>query len=245
MLSNNIFYHSITRKTIIAFGSLFSNIKIKRDAPIGSQDELATQTIHVPIAYAPKEKWIVKLEQDPSLTEYTYSIVPRMSFEVTNIAYDAARRVGKTNIITCSTTTDIADASMSKMFAPVPYDIDISLYVLTKTTEDGLQIIEQIVPYFAPEFTMSFKAVPESNVIIDIPIVLNNVSVQDDYDGNFETRRWVTWTLNFTLKTNFFGPVSQQGIITKVLVDVTNFENLTIEGDLETGGIKYILWEED
>lgn len=240
MLSNSIFYWGLTRKTIVAFGSLFSNIKIKRDSP----DGLTTQTIAVPISYAPKEKWLVRLEQDSTLTEYTYSIVPRMSFEVIGMGYDSSRHVGKSNTITCTTDTTDLNKTMSKMYAPVPYNIDINLYILTKTTEDGFQIIEQILPYFAPEFTISFKAVPGSNIVTDVPIVLNNVSFTDDYDGDFETRRWVTWTLSFTLKTNFFGSATSQGIITKVLVDVTNYENLTLEGDPETGGITYSLWEE-
>lgn len=240
MLSNSIFYWGIVRKSIVAFGSLFSNIKIKRDAP----DGLTTQTIAVPISYAPKEKWLVRLEQDPTLTEYTYSIVPRMSFEVIGLGYDASRHVGKSNYITCTTDTTDVNKTMSKMYAPVPYNIDMNLYILTKTTEDGLQIVEQILPYFSPEFTISLKAIPGSNVVTDIPVVLNHVSFEDDYDGDFETRRWVTWTLNFTLKTNFFGAASSHGIITKVLVDVTNFENLTLEGDPETGAITYNLWEE-
>lgn len=240
MLSNSMFYWGLTRKTIVAFGSLFSNIRIKRDSP----DGLTTQTISIPISYAPKEKWLVRLEQDPSLTEYTYSIVPRMSFAVVGMDYDSSRHVGKSNYITCTSGTTDVNKTMSKMYAPVPYNINIELNILTKTTEDGLQIIEQILPYFSPEFTMSFKAIPESNIVTDVPVVLNGVSFQDEYDGDFETRRWVVWTLGFTLKTNFFGQATSQGIITKVMVDVENYEKLTLEGDPETGAITYSLWEE-
>lgn len=237
MLSNNIFYWSITRKTIIAFGSLFSNIKIKRDSP----DKAATQTIAIPISYAPKEKWLVRLDSDPALTEYTNTIVPRMSFEITNIAYDSTRRVSRGNYITCNN----GDDTVTKVYAPVPYNINISLYVLTKTTEDGLQIIEQIVPYFTPEFTIAFKALDDVNVILDVPIILNSVHVEDEYEGDFDKRRFVTWTLDFTLKTNFFGPVTSEGRITKVFVDLTGFEKLTLEGDPATGEITFEEWSPD
>jgi hypothetical protein len=234
MLSNNVYYHSITRNTIIAFGSLFSNIRIKRDSP----DKTTSQTIAIPIAYAPKEKWIVRLEQDPNLTEYTNTIMPRMSFEITDIGYDPSRKVGRANYITCNTGND----TLSKVFAPVPYNINISLYVLTKTTEDGLQIIEQILPYFTPEFTIAFKALEESNIIIDVPVILNSVRVNDEYEGDFDKRRFVTWTLNFTLKTNFFGPVSTEGKITKILIDVAGFEHINLEGDPNTGEIVFENW---
>ena len=219
MLSSQIFYHEITRKTIVAFGTLFSDIKIRRE----SQDRSQLQTVAVPIAYAPKEKWVVKIEQDPTHDNYTYTTLPRMSFEVTGYEYDPSRRVGKMNYLTCS-TVDHDGKSMKKVFAPVPYNIDISLYVLTKTQEDGLQIIEQIVPYFTPEFTMSIKGLTDMNTNLDIPIVLNNLSVQDDYDGDFQTRRFVTWTLNFTIKTYMFGPVTEHGVINRVLVDMTDID---------------------
>lgn len=242
MFSNNIFYHQITRKTIVAFGSLFSDIKIKRDADNG-----ISQTVSVPIAYAPKEKWLVRLEQDPNLTNYTYTTLPRMSFEITNFSYDPSRKTNRNNFITCAD----ANGKVTRMFAPVPYNIDINLYALTKTTEDGLQIIEQILPYFNPEFTMSIKAVPESNVITDIPIILNSLDVNDEYDGDFQTRRFVTHTLSFTLKSWMFGPVSESGVINRVIINTPDFDNtetniayLDMNGDLNTGLIAQI-WDED
>jgi hypothetical protein len=234
MLSNNMFYNSTTRNTIVAFGSLFSNIRIKRDSP----DNKTTQTISIPISYAPKEKWVVRLDQDPTLTEYTNTIVPRMSFEITDIQYDSARRVGKGGYITCNTGNE----SLTTVLAPVPYNMSIALYVLTKTTEDGLQIIEQILPYFTPEFTLSFHAIKDMNVILDVPVILNSVRVTDEYEGDFDKRRFVIWTLNFTLKTNFFGPVSTAGKITKVFVDLVGYEHLTLEGDPNTGEILFEQW---
>lgn len=244
MLNNQIFYHAITRKIIVAFGSLFSDIKIKRDKD--HEDGPLSQTVAVPISYAPKEKWLVRIEQDPDLNNHTYISLPRLSFEITGITYDPSRRVNRGATITCG-----GPDGVSRLFAPVPYNIDISLYSLTKTQEDGLQIVEQIVPYFAPEFTMSVKVVPEFNLIVDIPLVLNSVAVQDDYDGDFQIRRFVTYTMNFTMKAMMFGPISDTGkIINNVLVDVSDFEdqtrsyaNLDLEGN-EANGSYTVNWHE-
>jgi hypothetical protein len=144
--------------------------------------------------------------------------------------YDPTRKMNKYNKITCTE----ADGTVTRTFAPVPYNINITLYCLTKTQEDALQIVEQILPFFSPEVTMSINAVPESNIILDIPVVLNSVSVDDEYDGDFETRRFVTYTMNFTLKANLYGPVSESNVITKVFVN-TDYVNFIAEGDPDTG----------
>lgn len=211
MLNGQVYYHSAIRKTIVAFGRLFSDIKIERQLKDGSED--VAQTVVVPLSYAPKEKWIVRLEQDPGLTNHTYTTLPRMSFEITGYAYDPTRKLNKMNKLTCNKTTNESNPVRSSVYTPVPYNIDISLYILTKTQEDAMQILEQILPTFNPEYTLSVNAVPEMQIVQDIPVVLNSVTVQDDYDGDFETRRFVTHTLNFTLKTNIYGAVSQQGPI--------------------------------
>lgn len=229
MLNNNIFYHGLIRKTVVSFGRLFSDIKIQRQTSEGVID----QTITVPLSYAPKEKWLVRIDSDPNLNNNTYTTLPRMSFEITGYTYDATRKVNKMNKITCEQSTGNIRKSM---YTPVPYNIDISLYVLTKTQEDAMQIIEQILPTFTPEYTLSINAVPEMQVVQDIPIVLNSISVQDDYDGDFETRRFVTHTLNFTAKINLYGYVSNQGIIKDVIVNLSEpnrkYEaNGTLPGD--------------
>lgn len=236
MLNNNIFYHAITRKTIVGFGSLFSDIKIKRE----NADKTQSQTIAVPIAYAPKEKWLVRIEQDSSLENHTYTILPKLSFEITGFSYDASRKTNRASYITCP---DPDTGLMNKTYAPVPYNIDINLYALTKTQEDGLQIIEQILPYFAPEMTMSIRAVPESGIITDIPVILNSLDVNDEYDGDFQTRRFITYTMNFTLKAWMYGPVSSGGVINKVFVN-TDYANLESIGDPDTG-ITIDLWNEN
>ena len=215
MLNNNVFYHGLIRKTIVAFGSLFSDIYIDRkqgDSVTGT----TIQRLQIPLAYAPKEKWIVRLDSDPNLEQHTYTTLPRMSFEINGYSYDAQRKLNRMQQIKCGSGID----SMTYMYTPVPYNIEISLYILTKTQEDGLQIIEQILPTFTPEYTLSINAVPDMNVIQDIPVILNSVSVSDEYDGDFQTRRFVTHTLNFTLKTSLFGAVSGQAVISQVEANI-------------------------
>lgn len=247
MLSGSVYYHGIIRKSIVAFGRLFSDIYIDR-----KQDDSVTgttiQRLQVPLAYAPKEKWLVRIEQDPELTNNTYTTLPRMSFEITGYTYDSVRKVNRMQKITCGSGLE----SLSYVYTPVPYNIDIALYVLTKTQEDGLQIIEQILPTFTPEYTLAVKTVQDMNIVLDVPIILNNVSVQDDYDGDFQTRRFVTHTLNFTLKTSLFGPVSGQGIINQVNANVgqnENFQNpnrvYVAEGNPATGTVSSENWEDN
>ncbi len=234
MLNNNVFYHGIIRKTIVAFGRLFSNIYIDRregDSVAGP----VVQRLHIPLAYAPKEKWIVRIEQDPNLQNNTYTSLPRLSFEITGYTYDSNRKLPKMNKISCNT-----DDSSSTVFTPVPYNLDISLYVLTKTQEDAMQIVEQILPTFTPEYTLSINAVPSMNIIQDIPVILNAINVSDEYDGDFQTRRFVTHTLNFTLKLNLFGYVSPSKPIYHVQADIQTLENgptsvrYLADGDPET-----------
>lgn len=246
MLGHNPFYHGIIRKVIVAFGAVFSDIKIER-----RQDDSVTgtiiQTLNVPLAYAPKEKWIVRMDSDPSLENHTYTSLPRLSFEITGYGYDSVRKTSRMQQIKCGSgaTTE------TSMQSPVPYNIEISLYILTKTQEDGLQILEQILPTFAPEYTLSINAIPSMNVVQDIPVVLNSVSVQDDYDGDFQTRRFVTHTLTFTLKVNLFGPKSTSGIITKVIANVNDSDNNTPYAKFQsignelTGTVSSESWLED
>jgi hypothetical protein len=215
MLNNQVFYHGIIRKCIVGFGTLFSDIYIDRkegDSVTGS----TLQRLQIPLAYAPKEKWIVRLDQDPNLENHTYVSLPRMSFEITGYTYDSARKTARMQRITCGDTSN----SMSYMYAPVPYNIDISLYILTKTQEDAMQIVEQILPTFTPEYTLSINAIPDMNVTQDIPVILNSITVQDEYDGDFQTRRFVTHTLTFTLKTNLYGNVNTQGVIDQVTANI-------------------------
>ncbi|CAB4167689.1 tail sheath stabilizer and completion protein [uncultured Caudovirales phage] len=214
MLNGRTFYHATIKKTIVAFGRLFSGIKIEREGSDGA----VAQTIAIPISYSNKEKWIVRIDSDPNLNNTTYTTLPRMAFEITGYTYDASRKMNRMNKIKCTA----AGSSRPSMFTPVPYNIDVSLYVLTKTQGDALQIIEQILPTFTPEYSLSINAVPEMEVVQDVPVILNSITVQDDYDGDFQTRRFVTHTLSFTLKVNLYGQVSSGGIITTVIASLPN-----------------------
>jgi hypothetical protein len=232
MLNNRVFYHGSIRRAIIAFGNLFSNIYIDRREG-NSVTGPVIQRLQIPISMAPKEKWLVRVEQDPHLEGHTYTTLPRMSFEIIGYSYDSSRKVGKMNKIVCH-----KDGTSSETFSPVPYNIEIALYVLTKTQEDAMQIIEQILPTFSPEYTVSVNAVPEMGIIQDIPIALNSVSVQDDYDGDFSQRRFVTHTLTFTIKLNLFGFVGGNKPIYHTDVALGNTGPTHIaDGDPNTGVI--------
>jgi hypothetical protein len=244
MLNSNVYYHGIIRKCIVGFGSLFSDIYIDRregDSVTGT----VIQRLQVPLAYAPKEKWIVRLEQDPSLENNVYTTLPRMSFEIIGYNYDPQRKVNRMQQIKCGDDT----GAVSTMYTPVPYNLDLSLYILTKTQEDGLQIIEQILPTFTPEYTLSINVVPDMSVKIDVPIILNSVSVQDDYDGDFQMRRFVTHSLNFQMKMNLFGPISGRNVIDTVYANIGENEDFTnanriytAEGDVTTATVDTESW---
>lgn len=220
MLNGVTYYHGIVRKVIVAFGRLFSDIKIVRYDQAGEP----LQTISVPIAYAPKEKWTARLEGDPSLNNTVYNVLPRLSFEINGYSYDSSRALNKMNNIVCNSENG---ESRKQLFTPTPYNLDISLYVLTKTTEDGLAILEQILPVFRPDYTLSIKAINDMNLVMDVPIILNNVTVDDQYEGDFESRRVITHTFNFTVKIGLFSSISNPTLINSVYANVSSVENTT------------------
>lgn len=240
MLNGNVFYHGSIRKSIVAFGKLFSNIYIDRKSG-DSVEGTTEQRLHVPIAYAPKEKWLVRIDEDPNLENQVYTTLPRMSFEVTGMVYDSTRKINRMNAI--SKYIDETPESKKRVFTPVPYNIDVTLYVLAKTQEDALQIVEQILPTFTPDYTMALNVLPEMDQVQDLSINLSSVSVQDDYDGDFQTRRFVTYTLTFILKTNIYGAVNNRSVIKDVQVDAsyTNYQATqeAIDADIIEG------WNDD
>lgn len=223
MLNGQTYYHGAIRKTIVAFGRLFSDIKIARQG----NDGAVAQTISVPLAYAPKEKWLVRIDSDPNLNNHTYTSLPRLSFEIVGYHYDATRKTNKMNKIVCKDASSSENPTAKAVFSPAPYNVDINLYILTKTQEDSMQILEQILPIFNPEYTLSINALPAIEIVQDVPVILNSVIAEDNYDGSFQERRFVTHTLSFTIKTNIYGPVTENGVI------------LTTIANLSTPGRKY------
>lgn len=211
MLNNSVFYHGIVRKCIIGFGRMFSNIYIDRkiDDPVNGTQ---AQRLHVPLSYAPKEKWLVRLDEDPTLENHTLTSLPRLSFEIIAYTYDSLRKVNRMQYMKNDVSSS-GDSSTALVRTPVPYNIDMSLYIITKTQEDALQIIEQILPWFTPEYSMTINAVDDMGIKLDVPVVLNSVIVSDEFEGTFQQRRFVIHTINFQMKVSLFGPVSQQGVI--------------------------------
>ena len=206
------YYHEILRKTIIAFGTIFNDIHIRHRDGAGKENS----DIRVPLAYGPMQKFLARLEQQADLNRAVQITLPRMSFETTNIAYDATRKGGITQ------TFKASDGSkLRKVFMPVPYNIGFELNILVKLNDDALQIVEQILPYFQPSFNVTIDLVDVIGEKRDVPIVLDNISFQDDYEGDFSTRRALIYTLSFTAKTFMFGHIakSPEGLIRKVQLD--------------------------
>jgi hypothetical protein len=208
------FYNEILRKTVVAFGSLFNNIEIKHT----NASDNVVSVIKVPLAYGPTQKFLARLEQSADLSQKTQITLPRMSFEFTGLTYDASRKVTTTQSFTVKDSTD--GTKTKKAFMPVPYNMQFELSIMSKINDDCLQIVEQILPYFQPAYTLTVDLVESINEKRDIPIVLENITMQDDYEGNFTTRRVLLYTLRFTAKTYLFGPVSSatRDIIKKTTV---------------------------
>ena len=210
------FYNQSLRRLTIAFGQIFNNIVVQTKSSTGA----VTKRMRVPLAYAPKEKFIQRLEQQANLDKgRTFAIVlPRMGFELKGLKYDATRKLNKMQKTVRVRGTDSTVHNFN--YSPVPYDISFNLYSFTATAENGLQIIEQILPYFAPDYTVTINAIPELNIKRDVPIVLDDVQYEDSYDGDFNKRRAVIYTLSFTAKTYLYGPMAQSKVIRKTQADL-------------------------
>jgi hypothetical protein len=208
------FYHEILRKTVVSFGTLFNNITIKHK----NNSEDVVSEIKVPLAYGPTQKFLARLEQSPDLNKPVQMTLPRMSFEFIGLNYDPQRKVTSTQTFITSITSN--KTQEKKAYMPVPYNMEFELSIMTKLNDDMLQIIEQILPYFQPSYNLSVNLVEEIGEKRDIPIVLGSVTMNDDYEGDFSTRRALIYTLRFTAKIYLFGPVSSasQDIIRKVSV---------------------------
>ena len=211
----NYFYHEIIRKTVISFGTLFNDIHVRHQDQAGND----ISDIKVPVAYGPRQKFLARITQQAELNKATQITLPRMSFEITNISYDATRKAGITQTFKAADRSD--GGKMKKVFMPVPYNLSFELNILVKLQDDGLQILEQILPFFQPAFTMSIDLVKSIGEKRDIPMILNSISQQDDYEGDFSTRRALIYTLSFTAKTFMFGHIAKtpEGLIRKVQVD--------------------------
>ena len=196
------FYHEILRRTVVSFGSLFNNISIKHT----NNNDSTVSVIKVPLAYGPTQKFLARIEQSPDLNKPIQISLPRMSFELVGLSYDSSRKATTTQTFLTTSVTD--KTQQKKSYLPVPYNLDFEVSIFTKLNDDMLQIIEQILPYFQPAYTMTIDLVEQIGEKRDVPVVLNSISMSDDYEGDFSTRRSLIYTLRFTAKTYLFGPIS-------------------------------------
>ena len=218
MFGNSTFYYETTRRYVAVFGTLFNDIKIERKDNSGN----LIQTIKVPVNYGPMQKFLSRIEGDPELNAPAITL-PRMTFEITGMNYDGERKL--TSLTRNSRQSSTSNQTFDSQFAPAPYNIDFQLNIMTKYNEDGSKILEQIIPFFKPDFSMSVKMVDDLDIYLDVAVVLDNVSSEDVYEGSYEERRSLIWTLNFTLKGYYFGPITQKKVIkfanTQVFTDTT------------------------
>lgn len=230
------FYNSLTRKYIAIFGTLFNEISITREDDSNTE----IQKIIVPIAYGPHQKFLAKINSDPSLDRPFSVSLPRISFEINSMNYDSKRKLGTTQkYYVNATDPDMRNA----IYTPAPYDINFSLVIMTKYAEDGVKILEQILPFFQPDLTTNVKLI-EGMDPIDIPVVLTGVTSEDVYDGDFETRRALKWTLEFTMNAYYFGPIYNKRVIKNIDLKTfngvdsdTHIDNITIKPGMTANNV--------
>ena len=214
MIDNTVFYHNTIRKLVVAFGTLFNNIYVQRV----DLNNAPSQLLKVPLSYGTKQKWLLRDIQNPD--QRTYSRVeislPRLAFETVSFQYDAARMnapTTRTQFVKNSTT-------MVKTNSPAPYNVGFNLYILSRNLDDGLQILEQILPFFRPDYVITIKDLPEMNLTRDVPISIQGVSYEDTAEGSLQDTTLHIWTLNFNCKAEIYGPVSDTGVIKEVIANV-------------------------
>ena len=213
------FYHQTSRKMVVAFGSLFNNIEVRRT----DSSNAVVEVVKIPLSYGPKDKMLVRISSDPNLNPKVALTVPRMGFELTAMTYDGARKLN-----TVGRNVKKGTTGLKKQFQPVPYNWDFSLYIFVKNAEDGTQILEQILPYFTPEFTVTMALVSSMGEKRDIPLVLNSVTSEDTYEGDFATRRSIIWTLSFLMKGFLYPSITDNAkVITTSQVDTHLMSSVT------------------
>ena len=215
MLGNRQFYHETVRNIIVGFGTLFNDIHVVRKNNSG----VVTQSMKVPLAYGPKQKWLARLDQDAGLDSKVAITLPRMGFEIQNLTYDPARKLNRVQKFKKVKSSASNSNKLDTQFMPVPYNLNIQLYAMAKNSDDALQMVEQILPYFQPDYTLTIKDMEAMGIARDIPIVLNSINYEDSYKGDYAERRAIMYTLDFTTKFYLYGPVTSSKVIKTVQVD--------------------------
>ena len=206
------FYHETLRRCVVGFGTLFNDIHITRKDSSGN----TVQSMKVPLAYGPKQKFLVRLREDPSISKSVAITLPRIGFEIGALSYDSTRKLNKIQKVKKAGSSG---SKVDTQYMPVPYNIDFELYAMAKNSDDALQIVEQILPYFQPEYTITINDIVAMNSKRDVPIILNGITYEDNYEGDFAERRAIIYTLTFTAKAYLYGPVISGAVVTKVQVD--------------------------
>ena len=207
------FYHETIRKIVISFGTMFNDIQLVRKDNSGT----IIQTMKVPLAYGPREKFLVRLREDADLTKQVAITLPRIGFEIKNLAYDATRKMSRVQRF--KKVKGANTKQLDTQYMPVPYNLEFELYIMAKQSDDSLQIVEQILPYFQPDYALTINDMADMGITRDIPIVLNSIGYEDSYDGDFTNRRALIYTLSFTTKFYLYGPVTSAKVIKTVQVD--------------------------
>ena len=202
------FYNQAVRKTVISFGTLFNNIELKKVV-----DGQVMEVEKVPLAYGPKQKFLYRLQGNAADGKKVAITMPRIYFEMTGIDYDASRKTPATQKY--KTVINDEGNEVRTQYVPVPYNISFEVGILCKSQDDGLQILEQILPFFQPSFSMSLKFIPDMDEVRDVAVVLNNVDFDDDWEDDFSTRRSITYSMQFTCKSYIYGPYTKADVIRK------------------------------
>ena len=213
------FYHQTIRKYVAAFGTLFNDINIERKNSSGT----VVERVKVPLAYGPRQKWILALSDTTDQRRVLAARLPRIGFALTGVNYDSVRKLN--TVIRNVAANTASTGSVLSQYNPVPYNFDFELFILVNNAEDGTQILEQILPYFTPEFTVTINTIPDMGIKADVPIVLNSASQSDEYEGELATRRTIIWTLSFLLKGFVYPDVKSGTLIKSIEV------NFRIPGD--------------
>lgn len=230
----NYFFHDLTRKYQLIFGSLFTDLQIQRLRDDGKSLNFIT----VPLLHSPKEKFIQRLEGDIEPEDYDNLeagvqsastrrriaiSLPIIAYEMVDMQYDGSRKIAKNQYIRSNQVGNLAE----KIYTPAPYILTFEVNIATKTQNEMLQIIEQIIPGFTPDVNITLKGL--NGVEYDVPITFTGLFRNDTYTGAFEERRQIMWTLNFTMKAYYFSPQNKKSIILDVNSPIFNMAD---DGDL-------------
>lgn len=225
MFNHSWFYNETLRRYVIVFGTLFNDLTVRKRA----QDGSVIKEVRVPLSYGPKEKFLARRDGDPDFNNAINQRLPRISYEITGVTRGSDRKLNSQHRYTIPDPTD--PRKFQSTWMPVPYDVGFQLNIMTRSIDDGSQILEQILPFFTPEWTNAVKILDNVDIILDCPVILNGVTNTDSYEGDWQERRAVIWTLDFTMKCYFFGPTIEKKVIK---IANTNIHDTTVDDKVLT-----------